>query len=201
MDFYVYDNIYTYNKREEYNGVPNTRLICDTIDIPENHSFWFHTDMEMKRNNVNLNTRYVHIHNGVGTTNQPKFDKEPLHVTRSNIKYNPKEKRIEIGGGMFKKPVFAKKCIYYGANLPVKKMNVLGEWYYNFSNNSMIFILDYMTEKIKFHWEDIPDEPTIAELRTKEARLELEVEEMEKKIESQKPSIAQRNFGLVSDLS
>lgn len=181
MDFYVYDNMYTYNKREEFNGVANTRLICDSIEIPENHSFWFHTDMKMVRNNVNLNQRYVHIHEGVGTTNTAKFNKDPFRVTRGNMRYNPKERRIEIGGGLFKKPVFAKKCIYYGIELPKKKMNILGEWFYNFSNNSMIFIIDFMTEKVKFHWEDTEgEEPATFEQLKRVEELESQINALQK---------------------
>jgi len=193
MDFYVYDNVYTYNKREPFNGVPTSRLKVNSIDIQSNHSFWFHTDMNLVTNNVNIQKRYVHIHEGIGSTNQMEFKKNPLHVSRSNMIYNPKEKRIEIGGGWFKKPIFAKKCIYYGSELPHKKMNIVGEWYYNFGMDSMVFIIDYSPQKIKFHWEDVEDIPTIAELRTKEAKLEIEVAEME-------ATIAQRNAGLVSDL-
>ena len=193
MDFYVYDNIYTYNKREPFNGVPTSRLKVNSIDIPENHSFWFHTDMNLMRNNVNIQKRYVHIHKGIGSTNEMKFNKEPYHVSRSNMIYNPKEKRIEIGGGWMKKPMFAKKCIYYGSELPHKKMNIVGEWYYNFGMDSMIFIIDYSPQKIHFHWEDIEDPPTRAEQLNKIAELEI-------KIEAKEAVIAQRNTGLVSDL-
>jgi len=193
MDFYVYDNVYTYNKREPFNGVPTSRLKVNSIDIQSNHSFWFHTDMNLVTNNVNIQKRYVHIHEGIGSTNQMEFKKDPLHVSRSNMIYNPKEKRIEIGGGWFKKPIFAKKCIYYGSELPHKKMNIVGEWYYNFGVDSMIFIIDYSPQKIHFHWEDVEDVPTQAEQLTKIAKLEIEIEQKE-------ATIAQRNAGLVSDL-
>jgi len=194
MDFYVYDNIYTYNKHNPFNGVVVSRLVIDSIDIPENHSFWFHTNMEHLQNNVNLNKRYVHIHPGVGTTNQVRFDKEPYHVNRGNINYNPKKKMVEIGGGLFRKPVFAKRCIYYGSALPSKKMSIVGEWFYNFSNESIIFIIDYNPQKIKFHWEDTMDEPSMAEVKTKEAKLELEIEAKERK-----KLISQRSSAPVSD--
>ena len=193
MDFYVYDNVYTYNKHMPFNGVETSRLVVNSIDIPENHSFWFHTDMQLSQNNVNIQKRYVHIHEGIGTTNQMRFKKEPYHASRSNLTYNPKEKRVEIGGGFLRKPVFAKKCIYYGSELPHKKMSILGEWYYDFGIDSMTFIIDYSPQKIKFHWEDVPNEPTIPELLIKQTRLEIEVEEMEN-------TISQQNAGRVSDL-
>ena len=40
MDFYVYDNVYTFNKRNPFSGSINSRLEVKSIDIPENHSFW-----------------------------------------------------------------------------------------------------------------------------------------------------------------
>lgn len=205
MEFIVYDNIYTYNKHQPFNGVPTTRLVCDSIDIPENHSFWYHTNMKMQQNNLNLNKRYVHIHEGVGTSNKTNFKSEPFHAGRGDIKYNPKEKRVEIGGGFLKKPVFAKKCIYYGTELPSKKMNVVGEWYYNFGIDTMIFILDYNPQKLKFHWEDNPDDPSRAEQLNKIEELEYEIAQKEYEIKvkaktNEVSTIDQRSFGRVFDL-
>lgn len=193
MDFYVYDNIYTYNKRNPFNGNVNSRLEINAIDIPENHSFWFHTDMQRIEDNVNINKRYVHIHPGIGKTNKPTFNSKPFEVKRNNIYYNPKEKRVEIGGGLFRKPVFAKKCIYVGSQTPKKKMSILGQWIFDFGNNTINFILDYNIQKIKFEWEDISDDPSRAEQLTKIAKLELEIEEKER-------IIAQRNSDRESDL-
>jgi len=186
MEFFVYDNIFTFNKHITYNGIPTTRLIIDSIEIPENHSFWFKTEMNHEENNVNLNKRYVHIHPGVGSTNQMRFKKIPFHVSRTNIFYNPEEKRIEIGGGWLRKPVFAKKCTYYGAELPDRKMNIVGEWYLNFGAQSITFIIDYNTEKLKFHWEEDDEEPSMAELENKAAELEVKVEMAQRQIQSQK---------------
>ena len=39
----------------------------------------------------------------------------------------------------------------------------MGEWYYDFSTNSVHMIVDYNTEMVKFHWEDIEDEPSQVE--------------------------------------
>ena len=185
MNFAVYDNVYTYNKRQPFNGVENTRLICDSIDIHENHSFWFHTNMKMENNNVNINTRYVHIHEGIGTTNTPKFTKKPFQVGRTDIKYNPKTRMIEIGGGLFRKPVFAKKCLYYGTELPKGKMNVIGEWYYNFSVDTMIFILDFNPQKLTFHWEDIDDDLPDFEQLMRVEELESQIVDMELRVKAQ----------------
>jgi len=176
MDFYVYDNIYTFNKRHPFSGVRNSRLEIKSIDIPENHSFWFYTDMQLLVDNVNLQKRYVHVHPGVGKTNTIRFNKEPFHVDRTNMKYNPSEKRVEIGGGMFKKPVYAKKCVYYGSEIPNKKMTIVGEWLYDHSDNSIHLIIDFNAQKIKFHWEDKDDEPSRAEQLSKIAELELKID-------------------------
>lgn len=186
MDFYVYDNIYTFNKRHPFSGVINTRLEIKAIDIPENHSFWFYTDMEQTIDNVNLHKRYVHLHPGVGSTNETRFKKDPFHANRNNIKYNPKEKKIEIGGGFMKKPVFAKRCIYYGSDKLKKKLTVLGEWFFDYSDNSIHLIIDYNNPKIKFHWEDVDDEPSRAEQLSKIAELELKIEEKEFQLSSTK---------------
>lgn len=176
MDFYVYDNIYTYNKRHPFTGVRNTRLEIKSIDIPENHSFWFYTDMQLMVDNVNLQKRYVHIHPGVGSTNEARFNKEPLHVDRTNMKYSPEDKRVEIGSGFLKKPVYAKKCIYYGSEAPKKKMTIVGEWFYDHSDNSIHLILDWNSQKISFHWEEGYDEPSTAEQLNRIAELELKIE-------------------------
>jgi hypothetical protein len=184
MDFYVYDNVYTYNKRHPFSGSRNDRLEISEIDIPENHAFWFYTQMNVVEDNVNVNKRYVHIHPGVGTTNKTRFNKEPFHVTRKDIFYNKEEKRIEIKKSLlpWSKPIFAKKCLYYGSDLPHKKMTLMGEWYYDFSTNSIHMIIDYNTEMVKFHWEDDVDEPSRVEQLNKIADLEQQVKEAEEKL-------------------
>ena len=182
MDFFVYDNIYTYNKLHPFSGNINNRLEIEAIDIPENHSFWFYTGMNMVNDNLNVNKRYVHIHPGVGTTNATRFKKEPVHVTRQNFIYNMQEKRGEVKTRFWSKPVFAKKCIYYGAKLPHKKMSLMGEWYYDAGTNTIHLIIDYNTERIKFHWEDGFDEPSRAEQLNKIAELEYKIDQAEKNI-------------------
>ena len=58
----------------------------------------------------------------------------------------------------------------------------MGEWYYDFGNNTMHLIIDYNTQKIKFHWEDGYDEPSTAEQLSKIAELELQIEQKEKEL-------------------
>lgn len=184
VDFYVYDNIITFNKRVPFNGVANTRIVINKIDIPQNGSFWFFTDMVMNRENVNIQKRYVHIHKGIGTTNKITFKQEPFVVTRSNFIYNINEKRVEVKNSIWfwKKPLFAKRCVYYGSEPPTKKLHILGEWFFDFSTNSMHFIIDYFPQKITFHWEEEIDEtPTFGQLSRVE-ELEYQINEIEKKL-------------------
>jgi hypothetical protein len=156
MDFYVYDNIMTFNKLKPDNDIRPTRFKISRIEIPTNNSFWFFTDMQLQVNNVNLHKPYIHIHPGIGSTNEFKFDKNTLKVTRSNLVYNPKTKRVEVKNSIlpWKKPDFMKKVRYYGSKHPEKKMSVLGTWYYHFPSNSVHFILDYFPVKINYHWEE-----------------------------------------------
>lgn len=175
MDFFVYDNIYTYNKRNVYNGNPNSRLTVDRIELPENGSFWYFTAMNFEQNNVNIQKRYVHIHPGIGTTNQVHFEKNPFHVKKGDMIYNPKEKALEVKEHFWSKPLFKKTVTYYGSELPKKKMACIGEWIYDFGNNSIHFIIDYMPQKIKYSWEDENEE--MAEFEQM-----MRVEELEEKI-------------------
>lgn len=192
MDFYVYDNIMTFNKRNPENGVKPFRYIIDRIEIPSNNSFWFFTGMELMVNNVNLHRPYIHIHPGIGTTNDFKFDKDTTLVTRKNLKYDPKTKMVEIGGGFLKKPIFMKKVIYYGSKHPTKKMNISGDWFYHFPSNSINFILDYFPTKIQYHWEiDEGEEMPTVEQYARVNYLEEEIK---------KVTNALNNAGRVSDL-
>ena len=68
--------------------------------------------------------------------------------------------------------MFAKQVTYYGAELPYKKMACVGQWYYNFGNNTLHFIIDYMIQKIKFSWVEEKEEETIISLMAKEIELE-----------------------------
>lgn len=187
MDFYVYDNIYTFNKRNPYVN-PNSRLLINNIELPENGSFWFFTDMQLVQHNINIQKRYVHIHPGIGKTNNIKFKKTPKQVKRSDLVYNPKEKRVEVKDSIFpwKEPMFKKTVKYYGAELPHKKMSCVGQWIYNFGDNSIHFILDYMTQKIKYSWEE--DKEEMAEFEQM-----MRVEELEEKIKLAELALEEKN--------
>lgn len=189
MDFYVYDNIMTFNKINPSNRPNIDRLIVNRIELPENGSFWFFTDMKLVQENVNIQKRYVHIHPGIGVTNKLRFDKTPKHVKRGDIIYNPKTYRVEIKGRFpWSKPIYAKKAIrYYGQKPPKKKMTIVGEIIYNHYLNAMHFIIDYFPQGVKFHWEeeDTDFEPPTFEQIARVEELEYKIKLAEEKIKNQ----------------
>ncbi len=190
MDFYVYDNIMTYNKLQPFNGVPNTRVEVIGIELPESGAFWFHSEMQQTETNVNMYKRYVHFHPGIGTTNTLRSNEKIYQVKKDNLKYNPEEKCIEVRTSRlpWKKPLYRKRVRFYGSALPKKTVSVLGMWFYNLSSNSIHFILDYYTQKLKFHWEmEKMEEPATFEQISKVEELEAQIAEKEKIVrESQK---------------
>ncbi len=184
MDFYVYDNIMTYNKLQPFNGLPNTRVEILGIEIPESGAFWFHTEMQQTESNVNLYKRYVHWHPGIGTTNTLRSNDKIHQVKKENMKWNPENKCIEIRNSIlpWKKPLFMKKVKFHGSDVPKKKVAILGMCFYNLSTNSIHFVLDYYSQdkKLKFHWEIDENEPATMEQIIKVEMLEEEIAEKEK---------------------
>ena len=100
---------------------------------------------------------------------------------------NPQEERVEVKTSIlpWKKPIFFKGCKYYGAELPSKKMTLVGEWYFNFGNKTMHFIIDYMPQKLKFHWEEDKEETAEFELMMRAEELEEQVKIAEEKLRIQ----------------
>ncbi len=178
MDFYVYDNIMTYNKLQPFNGVPNTRIEVVGIELPESGAFWFHTDMQLTESNVNMYKRYVHFHPGIGTTNTMRSNEKIHQVKKEEFKYNPEEKCVEVKTSRlpWKKPIYKKRVKFYGSELPKKPVSALGIWFYNLSSNSLHFVLDYYTQKLKFQWE-VEEEPATMEQIIKVEMLEEKIEE------------------------
>ena len=99
MDFYVYDNEFTFNNRNLQ--APNSRLYVSDIKITPNGGFWFYTNLSRNETNVNIQGRYIHFHPGITSTNSIKFEKEPFLVPRSSMSYNPKTKKIEIRNSIY----------------------------------------------------------------------------------------------------
>ena len=161
--------------------IDNNRLEINWINIQENKSFWFHTNMNHDQTNVNINKRYVHIHPGIGSTNKFRFEKEPFIVKRGDLFYNPKKASIEVKSSIlpWKKPLYEKEARFYGSKRPDKKISIQGIWYYDHSRNSIYFIIDFFPQKIQ--WELVPEEATVEqyalvdELETKIHDIELKL--------------------------
>lgn len=149
MDFYVYDNIYTFNKMyPAQKNNPLSHLKIKQVAITEQKAFWFETDMEREVRNINVNKPYLHIHQGMETFSKMQFDKGPYFIDMKSIIYNPKSKKIEIkkpGSWFWNKPFYIKnvKGHYYGASIPLKKIKTLGDWIYDFHNDRIFIILNY----------------------------------------------------------
>lgn len=188
MDFYIYDNITTYNNRFPYNGKGDTRLDVTNIYIPETKAFWFTTEQHKEETNINFHKRYLHLHPGMPVVKGMQFDKEPHHALQTEIKYNPKSKCIEIvkAKSFFRKEIIFKKVgTYYGSDLPKKPLIVLGNIFYDDSLKQIHFILSYYPSRkgLKFHFEE--DEGPTMEQRMKVELLEDQIKEVEEKINQQ----------------
>jgi len=186
MDFYIHDNIETYNKRYTYNGLEQTRLDVTEIYIPESGAFWFKTDWKMIENNVNLQNRYLHIHEGLTQFVKMQFDIEPHKVKRTELSYNPENKCIEINipkRFFGKNNIFKKKCLYKGIALPKRPVTILGNVMYNMDKREIHFVLNYYPQGqgLKFHFEE-EDEPATMEQKMK-------IEELEEKIRIEEAKI------------
>jgi len=149
MDFYVYDNMDTYLKKNPaFEHDELTRLKIKRIAITIQGAFWFETDMDNIAFNTNINRPYVHLHKQMHKFNKMQFEKEPWIIDTKNIVYNPKTKRIEIkkpGAFFWNKPIFTKnvKGKYYGNKIPDKKMKCLGEWFHDHRTQSIHIILNF----------------------------------------------------------
>lgn len=150
MDFFVYDNVYTFNKAfPAQKHEPLSRLKIKQIAITVQGAFWFETDMNREDHNVNVNQRYLHLHKGIQSMSKMQFDKEPRFIHMQDIIYNPKNKCIEIYSPgkiwPWSKPIFTKNVAgrYYGASIPNKKMKILGDWFFDYHNNRIFAIMNY----------------------------------------------------------
>lgn len=152
MDFYVYDNITTYNKmhpsRHHY---PETDLRIKQVIITHWNSFWIQTEYEREDHNVNINAPYVHLHKGTVNTTKMKFDITPYYIPMQDAIYDPKKKQILIykpnsfSWNPWRKPLKIKnvKNKYYGSKLPNKKQKASKIWKYDNSTNTIHIILNY----------------------------------------------------------
>lgn len=150
MDFYVFDNDYTYQKIfPAAHRNPLTKIPIEQVAITTKGAFWFETNMNRENHNVNINSPYVHIHKGIRSINQMQFDKDPTFIYMKDVIYNPNLHRIEIykPGRIWpwSKPIWVKntKGKYYGTEDPLKKIKTLGNWFYDYSNDRIIITLNY----------------------------------------------------------
>lgn len=152
MDFYVFDNIYTYDKLfSSARSADLGHLEIKQIVITEKGAFWFETDMNREDHNVNVNRPYLHLHKGIHSLSQMQFKKEPYFIHMKDIIYNPIKKEIQIykPGGIWpwSKPIFVKHVVgkYYGMEIPVKPIKTRGKWIFDHGEQRISVILDYFT--------------------------------------------------------
>ncbi|WP_428323681.1 hypothetical protein [Nitrosopumilus sp.] len=162
MDFHVYDNIYKYKRMyPTTHHYPENHYPIKRIAITEENSFWFETDMKMEDHNVNVNKRYLHLHQGIKSIAKMQFDKEPRFIdTQSDVIYDPKDNCIKIfkPGRIWpwSKPIFIKgiKGRSYFTSKPLKKMKAKGEWIFDHPNQTVHIMLDYYPGNRGNHWSD-----------------------------------------------
>ena len=94
--FIVYDNKPRFDKHVIYNGNPLSRATIKRILLPEHGAFWFYTDITKDLENVDIHSPYVHLFPGVISTNTMQFKKDPIEVTPTMLKYNPKTGNLEV---------------------------------------------------------------------------------------------------------
>ena len=162
-NFYVFDNIATFNSRVPDTGHPLARLEIKEVSIMPNGAFWFWTDLAKEVSNINLHSPYVHLNPGITSATQIRFDKTPFSVTKDRLKYNPKTKSIEVRNSIWpwKKPLWSKRVLYYGRELPTHKISALGTWFYDSGQDIIYIILGYFTEHkdFKLKFEDVEPNP------------------------------------------
>ncbi|NIT99606.1 MAG: hypothetical protein GWN01_01270 [Nitrosopumilaceae archaeon] len=160
MDFFVYDNFWTFNKMNKA-ATEDSQLLIKRIAITNQRAFWFETGMKMEDHNVNINRPYVHLHKGIQSYNRVQFKKDPWFIdTLKDVVYDPKDKKIKIyAPGSFpwpwRKPIFQKNVFgkYYGVDKPDKKIKPLGNWYFNYHNQSIHVILNYFPGYPNFKYQ------------------------------------------------
>jgi hypothetical protein len=151
MDFYVYDNMDMYMKKnpKSFTDDPLVNLEIKRVAITVQGAFWFETDMDNIEFNTNINRPYVHLHKKMHKFSKMQFEKEPSFIDLKNVVYNPKKKTIEIKkpGAMFwnKKLIFMKnvKGRYYGNKIPDNNMKCLGSWFHDHRTQSIHIILNF----------------------------------------------------------
>ena len=153
MEFFVYNNIHDLDNRIPRHDLSRIK-IKNIYIFKKNNTFWFETDYEYQETHVNLNKAFLHIHKGITSMNNMKFDEKPYTVNK--IKYNPKSKNIEIRDSWlpWKKPFWWKNCEKIGI-MPKKALDI-EEMYYDHSKKHIYFILNYFPQAVKYELKDEP---------------------------------------------
>ena len=140
MEFFVYNNIHDLDNRipkNEHNRIDVKKVLI----FKKNNVFWFETDYDFHESHVNVNKPFLHIHKGITSLNDMKFNEDPFIADK--IIYNPKSRCIEIKDSIWpwKKPIYWKKSEHIGI-LPEKKTKVEAILF-NHSKKHMYFILNF----------------------------------------------------------
>lgn len=175
MEFYVYDNMFTFNGHVPNNGDPLTRIEVTNIQITADGRFFFSSGMTKEEHNVSLNKPYVHLHPGINSTTSPQFAVPPLDVTPDNLFYDPNRKSVIVKKGIFNSIKFQKRVVYYGAELPKKATKIKGSWILDYYTSRIYFILDYFPIRKNY---DYGDEPATPAQYAKVAELESKIEKL-----------------------
>lgn len=151
MDFFVYDNIHTYERMHPSRQLnPETDLKITDVAITPWNSFWIKTDFDREEHNVNINQPYVHLHKGVKNTNAMKFDIDPHFIPMNSIEYDSKRRQVVIWKpsssrfNPWRKPLKIKNVRhnYYGQTLPKKNQKAV-EMRYDMTVKQVHIILNY----------------------------------------------------------
>ena len=153
-EFAVYDNLEQYNKINEYNGNPNTRL--DIIDVwikPPMNAFWFETNMDQLKQNVDLKSTCVHIHprnreHIIGPDVQFTKKTNPIIIQKQWMHYNPKTKEVYIRNSIlpWHKPLWKKHISnFYGTDTPKKNTKIQGLWMFDHTKMRINLILNLIS--------------------------------------------------------
>ena len=155
LEFCVYDNNETYNKIKgnDTDKKQNRFKIKDIWIKPPEKAFWFATDMEKENRHPNLRALYVHLHNGtILPYESVQYDRKmaPILIQKHWLHFNPKKKELLIKNSIlpWQKPLWTKHIQkFYSQNTPHKTMKVLGNWSFDYTRNSVDFILNWYSSR------------------------------------------------------
>ena len=146
MEFAVYDNLEMYDKALALEkGKDESLPVLDIWIKPPHNAFWFQTTYDKEERDFSVRDDVLHIHPNGTDISEAQFDKDPILIQKSWIKYDPVARGLEIKTSMWpwKKPIWTKPVLFYGFEDPHKKLPVLGRIMYNHVRFRMDFVLNY----------------------------------------------------------